>query len=80
MGEGDFREDPGLLPIHPDTVCGLGIGRGEEDSSPRGTVRGEEFVRLRILISMGEDSAEEGEEFGLWSAVCCMRGEEGDVE
>lgn len=29
---------------------------------------------------MGEDFAEEGEEFGLWSASCCMQGEDGDDE
>lgn len=57
----------------------LGICRGEVDGSLRGRRPGEEFVRFLIGISMGGDSADEGEELGLRNAGGCASGEAGDA-
>ena len=36
-------------------------------------------MRLLIGISIGGDSADDGEETGLWNTGACMSGEAGDA-
>lgn len=79
VGEGDFLEDDCLLGKPPDIVLDRGIGTGDVDGSERGGSPGEELVRLLIGISIGSDSADDGERLGLWNNCGCMFGEVGGV-
>ena len=60
-------------------VLNLGIGNGEADGLGREGIPGEEMVRRLTGISIGGDSADEGEGHGLWNPCGCMFGEVGGV-
>ena len=56
-----------------------GIGSGDENGWLLAAGPGEEFVRLLIRISTGGESADDGDEIGLWNGKGCARGEVGDA-